>query len=66
MMCFSVIDDASFEEVKTKFLIEVKHFLPGVPVLLLGLKCDLRDPVVCKEHEVQSNDALQLAKDIGW
>ena len=45
----------------------MKHFLPSVPILLLGLKCDLRDDIVYKKSvEVSSNDALQLAKDLGW
>ena len=60
------MDTVSIEAVWSKWFPEVNHHTPGVPILLLGLKCDLRDPVVCKEHEVQSNDALQLAKDIGW
>ncbi len=45
---------------------EVRHHCPNVPVLLLGLQCDLRDQEVnCDYTEVPREDALQLAKDLG-
>merc|ERR1712048_918357 len=42
LVCFSVISSASFENVKTKWVPEIQHHAPGVPILLVGTKSDLR------------------------
>jgi len=42
LVCFSVISNASFENVKTKWVPEIQHHAPGVPILLVGTKSDLR------------------------
>lgn len=34
---------ASFENVKSKWLPEIRHHAPGVPFILVGTKLDLRD-----------------------
>lgn len=34
---------ASFENVKLKWLPEIRHHAPGVPFILVGTKSDLRD-----------------------
>ena len=41
--CFSIINPASFEMVRLKWIPEIKHFCGNVPVILVGLKEDLRD-----------------------
>ncbi|KAJ1680382.1 GTPase Cdc42 [Spiromyces aspiralis] len=43
LVCFSVISTASFENVKEKWIPEVRHHCPGVPCLLVGTQIDLRD-----------------------
>merc|ERR1719145_60837 len=43
LVFFSVISQASFENVKTKWVPEIQHHAPGVPVLLVGTKSDLRE-----------------------
>ncbi|CAI5710209.1 unnamed protein product [Peronospora effusa] len=43
LICFSVVSRASFENVKSKWLPEIRHHAPGVPFILIGTKCDLRD-----------------------
>jgi small GTP-binding protein len=42
LVCFSVISHSSFENVKTKWVPEIQHHAPGVPILLVGTKSDLR------------------------
>jgi len=42
LVCFSIISGASFENVKTKWHPEINHHAPGVPILLVGTKGDLR------------------------
>ncbi|DBA03096.1 TPA: hypothetical protein N0F65_003343 [Lagenidium giganteum] len=43
LICFSVVSRASFENVKTKWLPEIRHHAPGVPFILVGTKLDLRE-----------------------
>jgi len=42
LVCFSVISSSSFENVKTKWVPEIQHHAPNVPILLVGTKSDLR------------------------
>jgi len=42
LVCFSVIAQASFENVKNKWVPEVQHHCPNVPMILVGCKSDLR------------------------
>merc|ERR1712137_1010451 len=43
LICFSIINPASFENVKAKWWPEITHHAPGVPFILVGTKLDLRD-----------------------
>jgi len=42
LVCFSVTNPVSFENVTTKWYPEVIHFCPEVPQILVGTKLDLR------------------------
>ena len=42
LLCFSVSSPDSLENIPERWVPEVKHFCPTVPVLLVGLKKDLR------------------------
>merc|ERR1711981_275459 len=43
LVCFSVISEPSFNNVKQKWVPEIRHHAPGVPVILVGTKSDLRN-----------------------
>uniref|UniRef100_A0A3B4ZJP6 Ras homolog family member G n=1 Tax=Stegastes partitus TaxID=144197 RepID=A0A3B4ZJP6_9TELE len=43
VICFSIANPTSYENVKQKWYPEVKHNCPDVPLLLVGTKSDLRD-----------------------
>ncbi|KAK5073707.1 Rho GTPase [Lithohypha guttulata] len=69
MLCFSVDNRGSLENVSTKWLAEINEHCPGVKIVLCALKCDLRE-----EHEkddanapdlIQYNEGLEAAKRIG-
>ena len=47
LLCFSVSSPDSLENIPERWVPEVKHFCPTVPVLLVGLKKDLRQ---CEEE----------------
>ncbi|BEJ10762.1 hypothetical protein CspHIS471_0101840 [Cutaneotrichosporon sp. HIS471] len=65
-------EDYDFENVKTKWVPEVRHHAPGVPVILVGTKLDLRDDPVSVQRLKERRFApigfaagMQLAKEIG-
>ncbi|XP_027145422.1 rho-related GTP-binding protein RhoG isoform X2 [Larimichthys crocea] len=43
IICFSIDSPTSYENVKRKWQLEVKHHCPNVPIILVGTKSDLRD-----------------------
>lgn len=72
LACFSVISGSSFENVKSKWIPEIKHHAPGVPIVLVGTKADLRgDERLLNEIRsrggfiVEKSDAERMAKEIG-
>lgn len=72
LLCFSVTSPASYENVREKWLPEVRHHCPGVPVLVVGTQVDLReDPVVQeklargKQRPLSPDQGEKLACEIG-
>jgi len=72
LVCFSVISNASFENVKTKWVPEIQHHAPGVPILLVGTKSDLRTDKNTTaqlsqrgQKVVEAQQASQMAKEVG-
>ncbi|XP_048593232.1 rac-like GTP-binding protein ARAC1 [Brassica napus] len=43
ILAFSLISKASYENVSKKWIPELTHYAPGVPIVLVGTKLDLRD-----------------------
>ncbi|KAK2509115.1 hypothetical protein MC885_006313, partial [Smutsia gigantea] len=43
LICFSVVNPASFQNVKEEWVPELKEYAPNVPFLLIGTQIDLRD-----------------------
>ncbi|KAI8916001.1 ras-related C3 botulinum toxin substrate 2 [Gorgonomyces haynaldii] len=43
VLCFSIDCRESFDNIEKKWIPEIKHYCPNVPILLVGLKADLRD-----------------------
>ncbi len=72
LVMFSVVSPASFENVKAKWKDEVQHHCPGIPVVLVGTKTDLRnDPEVMATLKDRGlamktfEDGENLAKEFG-
>eukprot|EP00051_Salpingoeca_urceolata_P032278 m.15013 g.15013 ORF g.15013 m.15013 type:complete len:193 (+) comp4941_c0_seq1:116-694(+) len=72
LVCFSVISPASFENVKSKWVVEISHHCPQTPFLLIGTKLDLREDSETIAKLKQSNKqpityqkAAQLAQSLG-
>jgi Ras-related C3 botulinum toxin substrate 1 len=72
IICFSVVNPTSIENVKTKWIPEVKLHCPDVPFILCGTKTDLRDdPYMIKKlydnekKPVSYYEGEELKKKIG-
>jgi len=72
LVCFAVVAPNSFDNVKTKWYPEINHHAPGVPIILVGTKIDMRSDtsvtasLASKGQKVKTKeDADQLMKDIG-
>jgi len=62
LVCFSVISQSSFENVKTKWVPEIQHHAPGVPILLIGTKSDLRKDQ-STQTQLDKRDQSMVAED---
>ena len=72
LICFSIASPVSFQNVKQKWYPEVSHHCPGVPIILVGMKIDLREDEVTlmklKEQKlapINQTAGLQMAEEIG-
>lgn len=74
LVAFSLISRPSFENVKAKWYPELKHHCPGVPMILVGTKLDLRsDPNTVQKLREKSppttpisfEEGLDQSKSIG-
>ncbi|PWA87433.1 rac-like GTP-binding protein RAC2 [Artemisia annua] len=43
VLAFSLISKASYENISKKWISELRHYAPNVPIVLVGTKLDLRD-----------------------
>jgi len=55
MICFSVVDESSFNSVTKKWIPEIQQHCPRVPFILVGTKTDLRGG----QRNADQPDALQ-------
>ena len=71
LVCFSIVSNTSLENVAAKWIPEINHHCPNVPIILVGTKSDLR---VEGEKFVNGNPnrpfvtperATQVAKETG-
>ena len=42
VVCYSIVSPTSLENVRIKWIPEIRHHCPDAPLLLVGTKCDLR------------------------
>ena len=63
LVAFAVASRTSFENAKAKWIPEVRHYCPGVPIVLVGTKVDLRKPG--QPGSVSFEEGLELARRCG-
>ncbi|XP_037892337.1 ras-like GTP-binding protein RhoL isoform X1 [Glossina fuscipes] len=62
LLCYSISSRASFENIKSKWWPEIRHFSNNVPVVLVGTKLDLR--IANSEKFVTTTEGRRLRKEI--
>jgi Ras-related C3 botulinum toxin substrate 1 len=72
LICYNITDRASLTQVKNKWVLEIQHFCPNTPFILIGLKNDLRDDPNTQERLRQRNESViteqegqEVAREIG-
>merc|ERR1712071_553015 len=72
LICFSLVNPASFENVRAKWYPEVRHHCPNTPIILVGTKLDLRDDKDTVEKlkdkklsPITYPQGLAMAKEVG-
>jgi len=72
LVCFSVISKDSHGNVKSKWVPEIQHHAPGVPILLVGTKSDLRNDKATAQQLANRGTSMvskaegdSLARDVG-
>eukprot|EP01084_Bolivina_argentea_P065498 119386_1 len=65
LVCYSVISKDSHSNVTEKWVPEISHHAPGVPMILIGTKSDLRTDNQFKSNMVTEDEGNSLAKSIG-
>uniref|UniRef100_A0ACB8G5H9 Uncharacterized protein n=1 Tax=Sphaerodactylus townsendi TaxID=933632 RepID=A0ACB8G5H9_9SAUR len=72
LICFSVVNPASYHNVQEEWVPELKVCMPHVPYVLIGTQIDLRDDpktltrlLYMKEKPLTYEHGIKLAKEIG-
>jgi len=72
LICFSLVNPSSFENVRAKWNPEVSHHCPNIPIILVGTKVDLReDPGMIERLNTKNlvpvtyEQGVQMMKEIG-
>ena len=60
MLCFSVDSPDSLENVESKWVGEIAENCPGVKLVLVALKCDLREQGREEDEEEQQGGKKQM------
>lgn len=71
LLCFSVVSPSSFQNVREKWIPEIRRHCPRAPILLVGTQADLRQDVKVliqlaqyKERPVDPQEACVCAEEV--
>ena len=73
LVCFAVDNRDSFDNVRNKWVPEIRHYSPHTPIMVVGTKADLRNDEHTEEEEsgvaklsfVTSLQGAALADEVG-
>lgn len=64
LLCYSIDSRDSFLNVEEKWILEIQHFCPDVPILLVACKTDLRSSSSRPEELVSTKEGQAMARKI--
>lgn len=64
-VCFSLVDRKTLEHVKTAWKPELDHHCPGVPIVLVGTKLDMREESKDESKVVTTKEGEKMREEIG-
>eukprot|EP01083_Nonionella_stella_P099687 280285_1 len=64
LACFSIISSSSYENIKEKWIPEIVHNCPNVPIIVVGTKIDLRETEEFKYNSITTEQGNKLCKDV--
>ena len=62
LLCYSVISKASYENCENRWIPELKHHCPEIPIILVGTKIDIREED--NPNHIPTSDGNKLAKKL--
>ena len=65
LVCYSAVQPSSFENVKNKWISEIRQHCPDVPMILVGMKIDLRDDRDTIE-KLKEQDSSPITYEMGF
>merc|ERR1712137_379462 len=70
LLCFSLVNESTYEAVRLKWNPEINHYMEGIPRILVGTKLDMReqkitDGALTKYEEITTEEGQELAEEIG-
>ncbi len=65
LVCFSMISRSSYDNVKSKWVPEIRHHVPDAPFIIVGTKVDLRNDEEKTGSIMAEEEGEQLAKEVG-
>ena len=61
LLCFSISSPTSLEDISERWIDEVKKFCPNIPIILVGIKKDLRnDPKTIEELASKKQEPVKI------
>lgn len=65
LICFSVVDYASFENVKQMWVKEIRRHCPGAPIIVVGTQVDKRQERSTLPRELKSMGKRSISRSEG-
>ena len=65
LICFSLVNQASLDNVGTKWYPEVSQHCPGTPIILVGTQSDLKDDLGDSVPTITRSQVLNTMNDTG-
>merc|ERR1712232_144796 len=60
LVCFSIVNPNSYDNIKAKWIPEIRHHCPNTPIVLIATKSDLRDDSKAIQRLEERNRSIKI------